>query len=78
MLTKITDTFWIDLDRIIIINTFPENNMESYAIFQLINNDRKYYLTKNEFDSLLKVYQEYIYKPQFHQVYKPDKNHDGQ
>jgi hypothetical protein len=58
MLTKITDMFWIDLERIVSMGLDPQ---ESHAIVRLIDDNRDYYLAKDDFVRLINIYDKYIY-----------------
>ncbi len=61
MLTKITDTLWVDLDKLIIIGQHFEASMERYGFFQFINKEDYYSLSNSQFQALIQKYENYIY-----------------
>jgi hypothetical protein len=58
MLTKITDLLWIDLDRITLMGLYPH---EAHATLRLLDDDRDYYLAKDDFVRLLDKYENHLY-----------------
>jgi hypothetical protein len=61
MLTKITDLLWINLDRITLMGLYPH---EAHATVRLLDDDKDYYLAKDDFVRLINIYDEYKSKLQ--------------